>query len=584
MTQFVKEVVSTPMTSDYRGSLVQAAHDTSIALSQQQLLQKELAKKTRTKVSSAAKLSELLKKSRAETTKIEIEMEKLRRDCEADEDRCEEAREQTARCYYKFISSINGVKTTGTESDKAAIEALFERPVRKDNDAPFCMPQEHFCFKVTHLLHETYHIVSNLENLQIPETAIFEARDVLLFPEGQEEQNQRGRLKLARVFRRVSKADVFQFVMSNTSLAEQGKAASVFATISDGGTINYEEFDKVSLVCTCWFGLYDSDICPFPSSRGDTFKMSIQGTDHGRCTRIFSNSEPTQHSPEILSALFRMANEFGITCATSRDKLVPAKLEIVVDWSQPYWRRKLPLEYAQCEQVPHDSCRIICIPLAVRVKRGLAAEYLSDFPEVPIVFSVLCLHESSRQLFWHQFDQNNVSALKLPKKSEVQCEIGNCSCVSSFTSRVSRSSQQISADRLTPNSSLDQLKRAGKIDEESLKYFAMLETIMHNTSTDPSVLLEAAKESTKPQRYVADLFPQDGYTVVVNSTSSRKRSTSEQTDDLCEAVSFALQKNQPLSKKPTAVISENIMLTPPVQKKPRKQAAPKKKSTLVESK
>ena len=508
-----------------REVLVQATIDAAANIALVDSYQVKLEEEYQTRRLTINNLHEELLRSRARTTMLETEIAKIVNHLLQLESRYIEASEASQRSNYALNKQIEFLKSIGTDADRAAIDALFYRVIKKDGSAPFVMPTAEVSVPLRELLHETYMLKTGLGQRAIPEHCLVDVVDAFSMTDDIQ-QNDFGYAKIARVFRRTSKADVFQFLYANTKLQQQGKAASIFGVVARY-TMHSIPFHLQHLVVLCWFGRGDSEASEFPATRGETFQITLIGTDYGHHKEINSNSQSTPVNANIMSVLKNYADQFGIEQPTSSlssfrsaSTNEPATLSIKANWKNISWLRRLPLEFAD-RNTHSENCCIECIPVAVRVKFGSRSESNQKLAEV---FSVMCLHEPTGQIFWQPFDRNNIAALK--KNGDNQVDIACCSCAGAFSKKLCETRELMSSSRLSDTSPLMGLKESGMIDKETLDHYAVLQSVMHNSNMDPSTILTTSREKGNATRFVADSLPPIGHSVVVDdrtSDNSRKR-------------------------------------------------------------
>jgi len=504
---------------DQREMLVSAAIETSICLANVHYLEEEFENHRRKEIDSSEKIVDRIVDLRRELAKTEIELQKKKNALLKREEVFVEANKKAFASYKSLERQIKAVQINGDDDDRKSIEAIFYRPIDKQSDAPFVLPRDSGCFTLPELFHETYGIISLSNNITIPEEAKVNIRSAIMMS-GDEMADQRGHLKLARVFKRTSKPDVFHFLMSNTALEEMNCAASVYGVALRNRSFG-ADFHSQPLNLICWFGPAVTSGGVFPKCRGDTFTLQVVGTDYGPYKTIYSSNERTHLTPEIISTLNRLAQQFGI----EKNSRFPqtSKISVDIDWTNGFWRRRLPLEFIDSdsgETKNHDNCSLSVVPLAVRIKCGKS----ENGEQLPNVFSVLCHHEKTNQVFWQKFDANQIDDL-LQHRSECK-DISECGCKHSFFEAMQSYGALEPKDRLSSSSPLHQLRCSEPKNEGLLNRYAILDNLKNCSNMDPAFVLSEGRLTGNVKPYVADLFPEIGYTVCVNSIHTNRNRAS----------------------------------------------------------
>jgi len=508
---------------EQRGVLVQATVDAATNIALVDSIQMKLEEEFQQQRVTLNRFYQELPEARARVAQIETEIAKKVNFLTQLETRYIEASDANQKSNLAMRKQIELLRQAGTNADRAAIEALFYRVIPKDANAAFVAPSEEMSVPLHALVHETYMLKSSIGDREIPHYSLIDNFDVIQTTDDPE-QNNCGYAKIVRVFRRTSKADVIQFLFTNTKLQDQQKSATFFGIVRRYNSTSIE-FHMQNLVVLCWFGRPDAETAEYPATRGETFQITLIGTDYGHHTHINSNSQSTTLNQQIGSILKGHAAAFGIRQQQQQSSygVTPSHAEtlsIPVEWNKVAWLRRVPLEYIDGNQ-HSENCRIECVPLAVRVKFGSHP----DAPQnVQSVFSVLCFHELTRQVFWKPFDVNNIAALKKTattnNNDDCGVDIGVCRCQGSFTKKLYDSRELLSSTKISDSSPLKSLKDSGVIDKEALDYYAILESVMHNCNMEPATILTASREKSNAVRFVKSTLPDLGHSVVVHSNSN----------------------------------------------------------------
>ncbi len=505
---------------DQRELLVSTAIETSISLANVGYLEEEFDNRWRKEFEVCNKIADNVVKLRRELARMEIELQKRKKALLKIEEVFIEENHKAFASYKALERQINIVQINGDDDDRKAIESIFYRPLNKQSDAPFVLPRESVCFSVAEMFHETFSILSLSNNITVPDEAKLNIRGAIAMS-GDEMADMRGHLKLTRVFKRTAKPDVFHFIMSNTELAKTDSVVSVYG-VALRNRLHGIDFHGQTLNLICWFGpaIANGGGGVFPKCRGDTFTLQVVGTDYGQYKTIYSSNERTHMTPEIISTLNRIAQQFGI----DKDAKFPSssKIDVDIDWENAFWRRRLPLEYIDSltSEQCHKRCSVSVVPLAVRIKCGKSA---SGDP-LPNVFSILCCHEKTGQVFWIKFDVDNVDEL-LQHRTEMP-DISECTCKQSLCRAVRNHDSLQPVDRLSSNSPLNQLRCSEPRNEIMLNRYAILDNLKNCSNMDPAVVLAEGQLTGVVKPFVADMFPEVGYTVCVNSFRPRRRRVS----------------------------------------------------------
>lgn len=501
---------------DQRELLVSTAIETSIALANVGFLEEDFDNRWRKEFDACNKIADNVVKLRRDLAKMEIELQKRKKALLKLEEVFIEENHKAFASYKALERQIKIVQINGDDDDRKAIESIFYRSLNKQSDAPFVLPRESVCFSAAEMFHETFSILALSSNITVPDEAKLKIRGAISLS-GDETADMRGHLKLTRVFKRTAKPDVFHFIMSNTQLVNTDSVVSVYG-VALRNRLHGVDFHGQALNLICWFGpaISNGGGGVFPKCRGDTFTLQVVGTDYGPYKTIYSSNERTHMTPEIISTLNRIAQQFGI----DKDAKFPSssKIDVDVDWTNAFWRRRLPLEYIDSltNEQCHNGCCVSVVPLAVRIKCGKSA----DGESLPNVFSILCCHEKTGQTFWLKFDVNNVNEL-LQHRSDMP-DISACACGQSLCRAVENYDSLQPVDRLSSNSPLNQLRCSEPKNETLLNRYAILDNLKNCSNMDPAVVLAEGQLTGAVKPFVADMFPEVGYTVCVNSFRPRR--------------------------------------------------------------
>lgn len=501
-------------TNEMRSNLVATAIETSISLSNTNLLAETLSRESRTQLASANNIADRIVEVRRDLLRLELELQKKKRSLLDREKNYLNEKKKTFALHKSLVKQIELLKESGDNEDREALDAIFFRSIPRQADAPFMLPRDTSCFSISELLHETYQIVNLSNDISVPPESQSKIRAAFLFDDDSEQKQPKGVLKLARVFKRTSKPDIFHFIMSNKYLVETDTVASLYGVVLRDRMFG-ASFHSQPLSLICWFGKPTSPNGDFPKCVGETFTMCVVGTDYGQHEAIYGSKERNSLTPGTASMLSQIAQQLGIDSESAFPTYT--KITIDVNWSDAFWRRRLPLEYIEPptsstsqQSSSHVDCSITLSLLAVRMKTGYVDEKKTVL--LPSVFSALCYHETTRQIFWHKFDVASIVSM-LTHRSERR-DVSCCGHANSFANLVKKYEDMQPKDQLSASSALLRLHSS---ESDVVNSYAILDNLKNSSTFDPAYMLRQSRAMGEADQSFIDGFPEVGYTMVVGA-------------------------------------------------------------------